>query len=315
METALKVAIVGAGRMAREHILAFRDLPQVQIAGIHSRTRTRAEGLATEFAIPNVCDSIPELFEKTSAGLVVISVPEMLANPVSKVCFEFPWTVFMEKPPGLDLKDAEDIHSAAASRKRRVFVALNRRFYSSTQTVLEEISGSHKNRIIKVQDQQDLAEAKALGHPPEVVRQWMYANSIHVIDYLRFFGRGRVTAISQVLPWNPRKPGLTVMKIQFDSGDIGLYEGIWDGPGPWAVTIQTPDKRWEMRPLEQLSCQLRGERKLQPIPLHPWDQQFKPGFRLQAKHAVDATLGKPTQSPTLEQSLETMRLIHAMFGQ
>ena len=45
---------------------------------------------------------------------------------------------------------------------------------------------------MQVSDQQSFAEGRAAGHPEEVVRHFMYANSIHVIDYLLQFGRGEV---------------------------------------------------------------------------------------------------------------------------
>jgi len=103
-------------------------------------------------------------------------------------------------------------------------------------------------------------------------------------------------------------------KIQFASGDIGLYEGIWDGPGPWSVSINMPEKRWEMRPLETTSYQLAGQRKLEPVESHPWDQQFKSGLRLQAEQAVAAAQGYGTELPTLADSLKSMRLVKSIFG-
>ena len=53
--------------------------------------------------------------------------------------------------------------------------------------------------------------------------------------------------------------------MTFASGDIGLYEGIWNGPGPWACTVTTPRRRWELRPLEKAVFQNAGERKLNPV--------------------------------------------------
>jgi hypothetical protein len=66
--------------------------------------------------------------------------------------------------------------------------------------------------------------------------------------------------------------------------------------------------------LEQASYQLAGQRKLEPVETSAWDQQFKPGLRLQAEQAVAAALGKPTSLPTLSDALATMRLTQAIFG-
>lgn len=309
------VVIVGAGYMAREHIRAFADVPGVMIAGIHSRTRSRAEALAAEFGVPGVHDSVPELYERTQADLVVVSVPETAANPVSRACFEYPWTVLMEKPPGYNLRDAEEIQSAATAKSRKVLVGLNRRFLSSTRVALADLAQYDSPRFVHVQDQENLEDAAPLGCPDVVVENWMYANSIHVIDYLRVFGRGKITVVKPVFAWNPENPGVVVAKIEFDSGDTGLYEGVWHGPGPWAVSVTTPEKRWEMRPLEQAAFQVWGERRLQPVEVHSWDRGFKPGLRLQAEMAVAAALGKPSNSPTLDEAMGTMRLINEIFGQ
>src|SRR5438105_6682637 len=102
-EKVCKVAIIGAGYTAREHAKAFRDISAVRLEGIYSRTRARAENLGREYGIRKICTSIPELFESTQADLVVVTVSETAILDVCKQCFEYPWTVLMEKPPGLDL--------------------------------------------------------------------------------------------------------------------------------------------------------------------------------------------------------------------
>jgi len=308
-----KVAIVGAGNMGREHVRAFTDMPGVNIVGIHSRTRSRAEALAAEFGVPGVYDLVPELYERTQADLVVVAVLELAVNSVSRACFDFPWTVLMEKPPGYNLQDAEEIHSAATAKNRRVLVGLNRRFLSSTRAALADLAQYNSPRFIHVQDQQNFEEAASYGHPDVVVKNWMYANSIHVIDYLRIFGRGTITSVVPVFAWDPKTSQVVVAKVEFESGDTGLYEGIWKGPGPWAVSVTTPEKRWEMRPLEQAAFQTWGERRLHPVEIHPWDREFKPGFRLQAQMAVAAALGKPSDSPMLDEAMETMQLISEIF--
>ena len=53
-----EVAFVGAGYMASEHCKAFQDVPGVELRGIYSRTRTRAEKLAEEFGVKAVCLSL-----------------------------------------------------------------------------------------------------------------------------------------------------------------------------------------------------------------------------------------------------------------
>ncbi len=311
--TTCRVGIVGAGSMAREHIRAFADVPGVEMVGIHNRTRSRAEDLAGRYGIPVVCESVAELYEEAQPHLVVVAVAEMAANPVSRACFEFPWTVMLEKPPGYNLASAEEIRDVGCEKGRKALVGLNRRFLSSTRAAVGDLAQQSGPRFIHVQDQQDLEAAASLGHPQAVVENWMYANSIHLVDLLRLFGRGSIVSVTPVVGWSPGRSQIVVAKVEFDSGDVGLYEGIWNGPGPWAVSVSTPEKRWEMRPLEEASFQVRGERQMHLAEVHPWDRQFKPGFRLQAEMAVAAALGHPSQCPTLDDAVETMRLIAAIY--
>lgn len=310
----MKVAIVGAGAMAGEHARAFADVPGVTVAAFHSRTRARAEQLAAQFPGARVCDSIAELYEKTRAELVVAAVSVLAMKPVASACFQFPWTVLLEKPPGLDFAEALLLQEEAQRRGRRALVGLNRRFYSSTRLALEGLRSRSGPRDVHVWDQQDLERARFLGHPAAVVENWRYGNSIHLVDYLRVFGRGKVGAVEPVIPWDAARPGRVVAKLVFESGDTGHYEAVWNQPGPWAVEVTAAETRWSMRPLEKLTCQEPGEAAPAAVETHAWDRDFKPGFRLQAEQAVAAAHGAPSESATLADAIETMRLIAALYG-
>jgi hypothetical protein len=142
----------------------------------------------------------------------------------------------------------------------------------------------------------------------------MYANSIHLIDYLRLFGRGKIIRVIPICPWTPNAPSMVVSKIEFSSGDVGIYEGVWNGPGPWAVTVVTPVERLEMRPLEQISIQLRGERTVFPLAISSDDSEFKPGLRQQALDVLLALDGQVSPIPTLEDAFLSMQLVCDIFS-
>jgi predicted dehydrogenase len=307
-----RVAIIGAGYTAREHVRAFKDVPGVTLAGIYSRTRSRADALAKELGIAEVCDSVAELYERTRADLVVVTVVELSMNAVLAEVFRSPWTVLAEKPPGYNLADSLAIQRAAHASQGRVYVAFNRRAMSSTLAVREQLQQVEGTRFIKVQDQENQAAALAAGQPAVVVDNWMYANSIHLVDYFRMFARGAVTKVEHIVPYRPSAQTVLV-HLEYDSGDHALYEGIWHAPGPWAVSVTVPRARWELRPLEQLVTQRLGE-KPQSVPTASRDTEFKPGYRLQAEWAAAAAMGTTdTALATLDEGVETMKLVRAIF--
>ena len=171
-----------------------------------------------------------------------------------------------------------------------------------------------RQRFIHVQDQQSYAEARRYNHPEAVVEKFMYANSIHLIDLIPFFGRGKVLRVERITPWNGEVTEVMLAHVEFESGDSALYEGLWKGPGPWACSVSTPSRRWSMQPLEQAVFQNAGERSRQTIEPSEDDRQYKAGFLLQARAATAAVRGETSEIATLDDSLQTMRLIHQLFG-
>lgn len=310
---AIKIGMIGAGSMAPEHIKAFNDIEGVEVVGIQNRTRGNAEKVAAESGVPYVADSIADLYNDCSPDLVVVAVYEPAIESVIMECLKYPWSILMEKPVGMNFDEAKEIQLAALNADRTVWVGLNRRTMSSTIAALESLSDVEGERYIYVQDQQGLDGARALGHIESVVENWMYANSIHLIDYLLTFGRGKVQQVQRIIPWNPENPGVVLAKIEFDSGDTGIYEGIWHGPGPWACTVTTSDIRWEMRPLEHARYQLAGERVLHDVEVASWDAEFKPGFRNQAEQVVAALRGHKSAVVSLDNAVEGMRLVSEIF--
>jgi predicted dehydrogenase len=241
---------------------------------------------------------------------VVVGVNELSLNAVAKACLAYPWLPLVEKPPGYDVADALDIQAAAGDRT--VLVALNRRAYAVTRAVQEALEDAEGPRFVAVYDQQSQARAAELGEPELVVRNYMYANSIHLVDYLHVFCRGRVDEVERVLPWDPERPGMVVAKVLFSSGDIGLYQASWHAPGPWAVAVTVPGRRWELRPLETGTRQILGAPP-EPLPEDAWDIRFKPGYRAQADAAVEFAAGRRAPVATLDDAIETMRLIADIY--
>jgi predicted dehydrogenase len=310
----IRVSVIGAGAMAEEHIKAFRSLAGVQIAGIYSRTPVKAQQLADKYQIPIVCSSIEMLYDRTRAQLVVIAVSELSAKEVCICAFRYDWLCLAEKPAGYNLAEAIEIASEAANKKRQVFVALNRRLYGSTQTVLQDITALSKPRLIHVYDQQDIISAKKAGRTQQILDNWMFANSIHLIDYFTVLGRGEIAAVEHVTRWDASAPGFVIAKILFSSGDIGIYEAVWNGPGPWAVTVTTQEKRWELRPLEKATVQIYPSRQQESAPPNEWDLQLKPGFRQQAEEAIKAVKGEQCKLATIEEALESMKLVARIYA-
>lgn len=305
-----RIAIIGAGYMASEHARAFAAWPGVMIVGVCGRSRERSAALAASCGAP-VFENIAELHRHSAADAVVVTVNELSMQAVCEQVFAHPWAVLLEKPVGLDLLQAREIARLAAGHP--TWVALNRRAYGATRAALAQLANDAGPRLISVLDQQNMADARAGGQPEAVVRNYMYANSIHLVDYLHTFGRGKLVSLARPVPFNPQQPGHVVAIARFDSGDVGVYQAVWDGPGPWVVAVTDARVRVELRPLERAAVQLRGERRLVELAIDPLDTAYKPGLHRQAGWLLDELSGQQTPLADLAQAVRSTELVAAIY--
>ena len=306
----IKVVIIGAGNMAKEHIKVFSSINSFSLEGIHSRTKKKAELLARDYQIPYVSESIDDLFQTTKADLAIVAVSELSVYPVIQEVFKYPWVSIIEKPVGYNYENANLIKDYAERQKSQVFVSLNRRFYSSTRYILDEIENENSQRLIQIYDQE---EPFLSNKPLEVQKNWMYANSIHLIDFFKILGRGKIISVKPLLNWDPDNPSFVIAKVDYSSGDVGIYSAVWNAPGPWMVAVTTPKIRYELRPIESISIQEKGLRKSKSVPIHQRDKDFKPGLRLQAEEILNFLGGNSHKLVSLNESLATMKLIKQIY--
>ena len=72
---------------------------------------------------------------------------------------------------------------------------MNRRYFSSTVNLKQIINTVQGPRNITIFDQQDTKLAKSKGKSSKLIKYWMYANSIHLVDYANFLTRGKLRNI------------------------------------------------------------------------------------------------------------------------
>ncbi len=306
-----RIGFVGAGFMATEHAKAFASFPEAEIAGVVGRSSEGAQAFADANGCPVYAD-VDQLHNEGAADAVVVAVPELSCREVCEKVFRHDWVSFLEKPVGLHYREARGLLAAAEAAGHAAYVALNRRAYSATRKALD-LLGADGERLIVVTDTQDLREAREFGQPEAVIENWMFANSIHLVDYVRIFGRGQIVSVDVSSRWNAADPGPVVATVRFDSGDVAVYQAVWNAPGPWAVAVTNRTLRAELRPLEHLGVQRLGERRLTPIETDPEDTEFKAGLRHQARLVLARLEGKESNLPTLSDATASMELVARIY--
>ena len=110
----IKVVIMGAGYMAREHAKAISDIDGVSIVGAMGRSRAKsAITFCSEFGIDVYAETLAELYEKTQADALVIAVNELSSPAIVMEALNFPWIILAEKPISLNLEEVQKIEKNA----------------------------------------------------------------------------------------------------------------------------------------------------------------------------------------------------------
>lgn len=308
-----KIAIIGSGYMAEQHIIAFQSNTQCEVVGITSRNEATALDLAQRYGIDRVEKNIPDLFKNSQANGVLVAVNEPSAIGVVTQCMAYSWKILTEKPLGLFVQDTKLLAADAKKKDIDVFVAMNRRHYASTRKAIEFLDNDQGERFVSVIDQENITGALKSGQPREVVERWMVANSIHLIDYFSIFCRGRIINITRPVQWDNRDPFVIQAVLSFDSGDKGAYTAVWDAPGPWSVSITTRKQMLEMRPLEELNYQKFPEKFKKPVDLGTIDRDYKAGLAQQTAEFIASMSAKKHNLPSLSEYIITHELVEQIY--
>lgn len=185
----MRVAVIGAGNIAEKHLEVLQSFADVEMVAISSRGHPRIDALADRFNIREKFNDYHKMLDTVSADAVFVLVSAMQIVPVAAECLKRGIPTLLEKPPGLSAKETAGLAQIARETNCLNIVALNRRFYSVMQRAREEILGVGPLVSVLVEGPERLGEVKAVGiHPPEIIAGLLFANSIHCIDLLRYFG-------------------------------------------------------------------------------------------------------------------------------
>lgn len=310
----LKISIIGAGYMAEEHIKAFKKFKEIKIQGIMSLKGIRASKLAKKYKIKNVCSNIKSLYTKTSPDLLIIAVTETSVKKIIIQSLKYPWKIFSEKPLGLNYLESKEIYSIAKNLKREkdIVVGYNRRNYESTKYIISNIS--LKKRVIQIMDQQNIYDKRVIKFPMKIKKNWMFANSTHLVDYANIFCRGKINDFKKKTFFLNKKSRILTFLARYDSGDVFLYNALWNIPGPWRVSVTNEKKSYNLEPLETLKIKNFNTRNYEKINIKSCEKKkIKPGLYNQTVELIKFVFNKKNNLCSLEESHKVMSLTNKIY--
>lgn len=287
--------IIGAGGIAIEYTKVLNALNKEFVTIGRGRNSAVAYYEATgikpiEGGLDAFIETRPEIPEY---AIIAVNV-EFLASTTIALMKYGVKNIFCEKPGFNEPSELEEVYKVAKETGANVYYAYNRRFFASVldaEKIIKEDGGMTSMNFEFTEWGHVIENTE---HPAEVKKNWLTANSSHVIDLAFFLGgapKEMNCYTAGELSWH--KPSCFVGAGVTTKGVLFNYQANWNAPGRWAVEIQTPLHRIYLKPMEQLQLQDKGSVKVYPVEIDDHlDKEYKPGFFLETKAFLEGELSR-----------------------
>lgn len=282
----MNVFLIGAGPMAALHadVLAAMDVEVTIVATSATRAEPLAKKHGMAFYDKGLQGALTDL-PRPDAAIVALPVNKLAQAGCALAKAGVP-RILLEKPGALNADELNAVEDAAQASGAEVFIAYNRRFFTSVMEARRRIAAAERVLSVNFEFCENVDVISGLPTPDEIKQAWVIANSSHVID-LAFHLCGQPTKWHHEthgsLPWHTAGADFRGMG-ETEAGAQFSYFADWRGPGRWGLEIVLPHERLILRPMEALEVMARGSFSAQPVTLEgDLDQRFKPGLYAQTE--------------------------------
>src|SRR5215831_9622986 len=134
MSRTLRVALVGCGKVADQHVDAIHRVANCEIVSLCDRELLMARQLGERFGISACFSNLSDMLRSTSPDVVHITTPPQSHYSLAKQCLESGSHVYLEKPFTITAREAQSLIDLAENRGLKITVGHN---YLFTLEMLE----------------------------------------------------------------------------------------------------------------------------------------------------------------------------------
>lgn len=206
LSKAIRVGIVGCGRVAVHHLRFLAGIPNVQVVGLADFNKEQARLLGESFGIQNVHGSLDDLLSTTDLDVLHILTPPQYHYDQAIAAIQRGINVFVEKPTALSTREVEDMYDQAAKNGVSVCPDFIQLFHPLAQRMISLVESGVLGRVVHCEcnlsldlNSQDVREAKGL-HWSHQLPGGVLHNTISHPLYLVLYWTGapnRVTVFSR----------------------------------------------------------------------------------------------------------------------
>jgi predicted dehydrogenase len=284
----MNVYIIGTGQMAIDYAnvlneinVNFKVIGRGKDSAFNFESKTKIKPFTGGIETYLINNIFPE-----NSYIIIATGTEQLMPTLKLLINSGVHKILVEKPAAISIEELIENENFLKSANSSIYVAYNRRFYSSVSEAkrLIEEDGGLINMHFEFTEWAH--KINSITKAPGVKENWFFANSTHVVD-LAFFIAGKpidwnTYSKSGEIKWhsltNFSGAGIT------ESGVLFSYLSCWESAGRWSIELLTKYRRIYLKPLENILIQLKGNIEINEYIFdNSFDIKFKPGLYEQTK--------------------------------
>lgn len=310
-----KIWLIGASNMAFEYAKVLNGLG-VKFLTI-GRGEENAKKMEEHTKYPVIRNGL-ENFLKTKPAFpehVIVALNIDALQEQTRQLIEYGVkNILVEKPGALTLTEIQELNIIAKKFNSNVFIAYNRRFYSSVLHAEKIIKEDGGITSCNFEFTEWIDQITPLPFFEEIKKYWLIGNSSHVIDlafHFAGFPKEISTFTSKKISWHPSSAIFSGAGIT-EKGSLFSYKANWLAPGRWGVELLTPKHRFIFCPMESLKIQNINSVKIEDVTIdNELDTKYKSGFFLQTKAFLENETNK---LKTLKEQEKSFELYYKIAG-
>jgi len=325
MSDPLRIALLGCGRIALgRHLRILAGLSHARIvavvdpdAGARDRAKLIVPGAAGHAALDDLASD--------AADAVVITSPTPLHADHAEQAFARGWHVYLEKPVGVSIDQAERVRHAWRESGRVGMIGFNYRFHPLAQHARAAVDAGELGRLVAMRS---VFASPGREHPGWKQHRdsgggAMLDLAIHHVDLFRFITHQPVTAVRGWLASRHTEHDTAGVELTLGDGLLGQITVAMNAVDDdrlevigedASITLDrvAADRAW-LRPRQRHG--LRRQRLLHHAAA--WAASLRPGHRPEVSTAralarfVAAARGDAHPSPDIDDGCEALRVVLA----
>ncbi|MGB4595543.1 MAG: Gfo/Idh/MocA family oxidoreductase [Anaerolineaceae bacterium] len=301
MKKTIKLCMIGAGRVARNHSTALNGyVPGAKITALVDPADEILQATGQELGIESCFSSLQEALDKGDFDAVVITTPTFTHRELALTAAAAGKHVFLEKPMALNLEECDAIISGTQEAGVLLQIGFMRRFQPEFEVAAQRIEAGEIGTPMMIK-----SNTHGPGLPPAWAVDLRTSNGMlaevnsHDWDSVRWLmGSDLERVYTEVANFKGEENNITtpnfydnvLVNIRFESGGLGQISGVCPCGYGYDARVEIVGSKGimqigELKGQSVIVCTDRDKGLVTPIS-RTWPERFKMGYIGEFQHFI-----------------------------